>query len=64
MEISRFLCLGQEIRTLIEGNQTIGHKSVVWDGKDDRGWEVSSGIYVYRLVAGDNTQSRKMLLLR
>jgi hypothetical protein len=56
--------LGQEIRTLIEDNQPIGHESVVWDGKDDLGREVSSGTYVYRLIAGNNTQSRKMLLLR
>ncbi|MCZ6776624.1 MAG: T9SS type A sorting domain-containing protein, partial [Ignavibacteria bacterium] len=56
--------LGQEIRTLVDANQTPGQKSEVWDGKDNLGREVSSGIYVCRLIAGENIQSRKMLLLR
>ena len=35
-----------------------------WDGKDDSGNRVSSGVYVYRMKAGDYVQSRKMVLLK
>ncbi|MCB0258280.1 MAG: T9SS type A sorting domain-containing protein, partial [Calditrichaeota bacterium] len=56
--------LGQEIRTLLHGRQPAGDYSVVWDGRDGAGRSVSSGIYVYRMMADGHAQSRKMLLLR
>ena len=56
--------LGQEVTTLINSIQTSGAKSVTWDGRNKHGQIVSSGIYVYRLEAGDNVQSRKMLFLK
>ena len=56
--------LGQEIRHLLNEHQTPGHKSMTWDGKDDRGNRVSSGVYIYRLQTGGNIQSKKMLLLK
>jgi hypothetical protein len=37
---------------------------VVWDGTDDDGIQVSSGIYIYRLEAGDFIKSRKMVLMK
>jgi hypothetical protein len=55
---------GQLIRTLVSGEQTEGLKSVIWDGKNDLGQSVASGIYIYRLEAGSLLQSRKMLLTR
>ncbi|RMF65047.1 MAG: T9SS C-terminal target domain-containing protein, partial [Calditrichaeota bacterium] len=57
--------LGQQIRTLVDGrNQAAGFHSVQWDGKDDRGGLMPSGIYVYRIQAGDFKKSRKMLLVK
>ncbi len=56
--------LGQEVRTLVNSSQTTGEKSVIWDGRDAFGQEVSSGIYLYRLKAGYFIQSRKMLLMQ
>ena len=56
--------LGQKVRTLIDKEQTIGHKKVIWDGKNDKGEVVSSGVYFYRIKAGDFIDSKKMLLLK
>jgi hypothetical protein len=56
--------LGQEVRALVNNHQISGKYTVSWDGKDDRGKPVSSGMYIYRIQAGDKSQSRKMLLLK
>jgi hypothetical protein len=55
---------GQEVRTLVNERQPAGVNSVVWDGRDHSGREASSGIYIYRLQAGESTQSRKMSFVR
>ncbi len=54
--------LGQEVRTLLNGNQAAGVKSVRWDGHNNSGRPVPSGIYIYRITAGDFTSARKMVL--
>jgi len=56
--------LGQRVKTLIDEQQTAGHKEILWDGKGDNGTEVASGIYFYRIKAGDFIQSRKMVLMK
>ncbi len=60
--------LGQVVRTLVDEYQRAGHYKVCWDGKDNFGKEVSSGVYVCILkVIGDGlkvTKTRKMVLLR
>jgi len=56
--------LGQEVRTLINGNQCPGVKTAVWDGKDSFGTDMGSGIYIYKLEAGRHHKIRRMLLLR
>ena len=55
---------GQAVRTLLNAPVAAGAHSQVWDGRDDRGQTVSSGVYIYRLTAGHVTQSRKMILIR
>jgi choice-of-anchor B domain-containing protein len=55
--------LGEEIATLVNEYQTPGQKSVVWNGTAN-GKPVSSGIYVYRLTAGNLVQSEKMILTK
>lgn len=59
-----FNSLGQAVRTLVDAAQKAGFYSVVWDGRDDSGREVASGIYLCRLVCGDFVKLRKVLLLR
>lgn len=56
--------LGRKIRTLVSENLTEGHNSVIWDGTDERGKEVASGIYMYELKAGDFSMSKKLVLLK
>jgi serine protease AprX len=56
--------LGQLVRTIVDEPKSAGEYEVVWDGKNERGEEMASGIYFYRLKAGDFTETRKMLLLK
>jgi hypothetical protein len=60
--------LGQVVATLFNGNSAAGTFEVTWNGKDDLGRAVSSGVYIYKLhaTAGatEFTQARKMLLLK
>lgn len=56
--------LGQEVRTLVDGPETVGAKSVTWDGRDNHGRQVVSGVYLYRLQAGSYVQARKMILMK
>lgn len=55
---------GQRVRTLVQATQGAGSYAVQWDGRDDTGRPVSSGMYVYRLQAGERVASRKMTLLQ
>ncbi len=62
--ITVFNIMGQRIRTLTEREYGIGYHKIRWDGKDDIGNLVSSGIYIYRIRAGNFSEVRKMILLR
>jgi flagellar hook assembly protein FlgD len=55
---------GQRVRTLVSGYKQPGHHSVVWNGRDNDGRAVGSGVYFYRLQAGEFTETRRMLLLK
>jgi hypothetical protein len=56
--------IGQEVATLFSGSAERGTYTLVWNGKDNSGNFVSSGSYIYRMTAGDFTQSKKMLFLK
>jgi len=56
--------LGQKVRTLVDEPKGRGNHEVIWDGKDDLGKEVASGIYFYQLKVGEFTETKKMLLLK
>jgi hypothetical protein len=56
--------LGQEVRTLANENLYRGTHSIIWDGKNDSGEDVCSGIYIYRIQIDQNVEHKKMLLLR
>ena len=55
---------GQLVRTLIDEKQPAGTWEVTWDGTNNAGNPVASGVYVYRLRAGNVTRSKKMTLLK
>lgn len=64
VEIKIFNMLGQEVKTLVDNRQTAGDKSVIWNGKNNYGQEVSSGIYLYRLQTDEYVNTKKLLLIR
>ena len=54
--------LGEEIKTLVNSKaQTAGIYTVAWDGRDDDGVMLGSGIYFYKLTAGNEVKIRRML---
>jgi flagellar hook assembly protein FlgD len=59
-----FDMLGQEVRTLYAGQVNRGTYSVQWDGLNNSGSKMSSGSYVYRMIAGEFVQSKKMILMK
>jgi hypothetical protein len=62
--IDLFNILGQRVRTLFTGLKSQGRYVVEWDGRDEVGNPVATGLYLYRLRAGDQVKVRKMLLLK
>lgn len=64
--LSVYNVAGQKVRTLVDGRGRAGSYRVIWDGKDDLGRDVSSGIYFYRLTVdgGKWTETKKMVLIR
>lgn len=56
--------LGQEIRTLVDEVREVGSYAIRWDGKNDSGQVVASGIYLYQIQAGDFVQVKKMAFLK
>ncbi len=56
--------LGQEVATLVDGFQKAGEQSVTWHGTNNFGQSVASGLYIYRLQAGNLTLSQKMLFAK
>jgi len=52
------------MRTLVDSWHEPGVYTEVWDGRNDAGKQLSSGIYFYRLEAGDFVAMRKLVLLR
>lgn len=56
--------LGQKVRTLVNDNQNAGTHNVLWNGTDDYGNQVSSGVYVYFLQANNRIHSRKLVYVK
>ena len=66
VELSIFNLAGQQVATLAQGARVAGTYTVSWDGRDDNGRQLASGVYLYRLRTGDGQQveTRKLLLIR
>lgn len=64
VQLTVFNALGQKVRTLVQGSQVAGTHAVRWDGRDERGIQVGSGIYVYHLQSSGFRAIKKMVLLR
>lgn len=64
VELAVYNLAGQKVVTLAAGERPAGIYSVHWDGRDDADRELASGLYLYRLQAGEKVERRKLLLLR
>ncbi|MFH1701279.1 MAG: FlgD immunoglobulin-like domain containing protein, partial [Candidatus Zixiibacteriota bacterium] len=64
VNIKIYNILGQTVKILIDEYQQAGEKSIIWDGTNSKGHNVATGVYLYRLEAGDFVRSKKMLLLK
>ena len=64
MELKIYNTLGQEVKTLISGQQPAGFYTLTWDGANNTGARVASGVYMYRIKVGDFTDTKKMILLK
>jgi hypothetical protein len=56
--------LGQHVTTLVDEFMPAGYQNVTWDGSDKNGHTVASGVYFYKLRAGEFTDTKKMLMLK
>jgi hypothetical protein len=59
-----FNLLGQVVNTLVDENLSAGEHAILWNGKNDQNEDVASGVYFYRIKAGDYESVRRMTLLR
>lgn len=64
VKLQVFDLLGRRVRTLFSGRMSAGRHTRIWDGKDEAGNPVSSGVYIYRLQTANKAQTKKMVLLR
>jgi hypothetical protein len=64
VELNVYNIVGQKVATLIDGKFEAGSFSITWDGRDQSGNVVTSGMYYYRLEANGQTETMKMTLLK
>jgi flagellar hook assembly protein FlgD len=63
VEIVIFDLLGREKRRWLLHSNSAGHHELHWDGSNDNGGKLSSGLYLYQLRVKDQVQTKKMMLL-
>ena len=64
VEFAVYDLLGQRVRTITKGVQPAGEYQIPWDGRDEEGRLVGSGVYLLRLKAGDEVRAGKSVLIR
>jgi hypothetical protein len=63
-ELNVYNIRGQKVKTLVNGNIEAGHHRFSWNGKNDMGHSVSSGVYFFELQAGDRIEGNKIVFLK
>ena len=56
--------MGRVVRNLVNSQQNAGYKSIQWDATNNQGQSISAGLYLYKIQAGDFSQTKKMVLLK
>ncbi|MCC6962587.1 MAG: T9SS type A sorting domain-containing protein [candidate division Zixibacteria bacterium] len=64
VKVEIFNILGQKVKTVVDEYLSAGYKKVTWDGTDNTGKTVASGVYLYRMTADDFTATKKMMLMK
>ncbi len=64
VKLAVYNLLGQQVRLLVSGEQSAGHHIAFWNGLDDSGNEIASGVYFVRLEAGSNIATRKLTFMK
>ncbi|HIM83575.1 MAG TPA: hypothetical protein EYM55_03005, partial [Candidatus Marinimicrobia bacterium] len=71
VKIDIYNLLGQNVRTLVTGEHEPGYYRTIWNGKNDQGALVTTGVYIYRITARSNatgevafTKTRKLVLMK
>jgi hypothetical protein len=64
VELVIYNMIGQQIRSLVDGDRPAGYHRAVWDGRDEHGRGVASGVYFYRFASLGLVQTRRMLVLK
>jgi hypothetical protein len=64
VKIEVYDILGRKVKLLVNGEYEAGKWKVIWNGQNDKGFSVSSGVYLYRMKAGEFMSVKKMILLK
>jgi hypothetical protein len=64
VDLAIYSVTGQKVRTLVKGHQKAGEHTVTWNGMNDVGQRVASGVYFYTIEAGDFKAIKKMVLIK
>ncbi len=64
VELTVYNLKGQKVKTLVKDNLESGNHTVLWNGRDDKGKSVSSGIYFYKLKTDNHEETKKMILMK
>ncbi len=63
-ELTVFNLVGQKVATLVDGMREAGRYTLRWDGRDEDGRSLATGVYIYRMQSRNHVETRKLLLLR
>ena len=64
VNLSIYNMLGQKVRTLVNGTRPSGMHVLQWDGRDENGRNLATGIYLYTLTSGSTSITKKMALMK
>jgi flagellar hook assembly protein FlgD len=64
VNITIYDMMGRQVKTLVNGSQTAGYRTIQWNATNDEDKPVSAGLYLYTIQAGEFRQTKKMVLLK